>query len=67
MADSGILGGFLSLAALKELGDGELVRLLMRGHEATYPLFTNTALYVQDEFRSARGERYKTVAAKACT
>jgi RNA polymerase sigma-70 factor (ECF subfamily) len=32
MADSGIPGGFPTLTALKELGDGDLVRLLMRGH-----------------------------------
>jgi RNA polymerase sigma-70 factor (ECF subfamily) len=32
MADSGIPGDFPTLTALKELGDGDLVRLLVRGH-----------------------------------
>lgn len=32
MADSGIPGDLPALTALKELGDGDLVRLLMRGH-----------------------------------
>jgi|GEM_PF-1226643 len=32
MADSGIPGDFPTPTALKELGDGDLVRLLMRGH-----------------------------------
>jgi RNA polymerase sigma-70 factor, ECF subfamily len=32
MVDSGIPGDFPTLAGLKELGDGDLVRLLVRGH-----------------------------------
>ncbi|HEY4378971.1 MAG TPA: sigma-70 family RNA polymerase sigma factor [Acidobacteriaceae bacterium] len=32
MADSGVPGDFPTLTALKELGDGDLVRLLVQGH-----------------------------------